>query len=91
MKKYRLQIIAIWFQKDKGLHGAYGVILKSGKPVYLCSAEKWNLKYKDSLDSLTCKTTIINKTIFTELAVKQYLKDGIIGLTVPKELKHLIK
>lgn len=90
MKKYKVEIIAIWFDEKIGLKGAYGVILKDGTPVYLCSREKMILGAKDSIRNICLhEPKIISKIIFSDIDSSSLKKYGLMGLTVPDKLKKL--
>lgn len=95
---HKINILAIWFQPEIGLHGYYGAILSDGTPIAMCSHESWSFKKKDSLDTGwigNTRTWPNGKTISSKYDTKTLIEDGLLKgspleLTVPDSLTHLI-
>lgn len=94
MKKYKVKVLALWFQPEIGLKGYYGAVLEDGTPVALCSQEKWELGRKDSLRTGWEKNTKVfdfPKAIHINIPESELRKNGMkvgqVNLTIPKEFK----
>ncbi len=97
MSRYRISVLALWFQPEVGQEGYYGAILADGTPVALCSAEKWNSGRQDSLRAGWANNIRLGpKTLTSDYSPEDLSRDGLLHgtpleLRVPPGLYDLIR